>query len=283
MISVIIPIYNKQKALKKCIDSVCNQSYTNWELLLIDDGSVDDSAKYIQSYLTDSRIHYFYKKNGGVSSARNLGIKKAKGEWIIFLDADDYFLPHALEHLFKTSIQKDVLVCTSNFWMEYKNKKFKYCWGKSHLIQYKFRSLYFRNYFPRAGNTLFHISTLKNVSFDENLSRYEDLKFIFAIIQQNSIYYTKECVMVYSLDNIGLSKPSSDCSKDYIFCMEFEKHKFWRNIILTNLLNQGLRIYPHKRETLLKQYKTYKKFLYLEKILFFMVKVQNKIRKIFEI
>lgn len=91
LISIIVPVYNADQYIDKCIDSILNQSYTNFELLLIDDGSVDNSASICKQYAEeDSRIKYIYKKNGGVSSARNLGIENATGKWVCFVDSDDY-------------------------------------------------------------------------------------------------------------------------------------------------------------------------------------------------
>lgn len=89
-ISVIIPVYNSAQYLRACIDSVLEQSYTDFELLLINDGSTDSSGKICDEYaLKDARVKVFHKDNGGVSSARNLGIKKSLGQWITFVDSDD--------------------------------------------------------------------------------------------------------------------------------------------------------------------------------------------------
>lgn len=91
MISIIIPVYNAEQYLHRCIDSILAQSYTDFELLLIDDGSSDGSGVVCDEYATqDSRVRVFHKKNGGVSSARNLGLDNAQGEYITFCDADDY-------------------------------------------------------------------------------------------------------------------------------------------------------------------------------------------------
>ncbi|MCD1116482.1 glycosyltransferase family 2 protein [Chryseobacterium turcicum] len=91
MISIIIPVYNTEKYLHKCIDTVLSQSYKDIEVLLINDGSTDNSGKICDEYANkDGRIKIFHKENGGVSAARNLGIKKAKGEWLCFIDADDW-------------------------------------------------------------------------------------------------------------------------------------------------------------------------------------------------
>lgn len=99
LLSVIIPVYNKGEAIKRGLDSIVDQTYSHWEVEIVDDGSTDNSVEYIKPYLLDSRFHYYYKENGGVSSARNYGLNKAQGKYIIFLDADDYFLPRAFEIL----------------------------------------------------------------------------------------------------------------------------------------------------------------------------------------
>ena len=91
MISIITPVYNAEKYLRCCIDSIIAQTFTDFELLLIDDGSKDKSGAICDEYAAkDARIRVFHKENGGVSSARNLGLDNAKGEWITFIDSDDW-------------------------------------------------------------------------------------------------------------------------------------------------------------------------------------------------
>ena len=92
-ISVIVPVYKAENYLHRCVDSLLVQTFQDFEILLIDDGSPDRSGKICDEYARkDKRIRVFHKENGGVSSARNLGLDHARGEWIIFSDADDYFL-----------------------------------------------------------------------------------------------------------------------------------------------------------------------------------------------
>lgn len=92
LFSIIIPIYNVEKYLSKCIDSVINQEYKNIEIILVDDGSPDNCPKICDKYAEkDSRIKVIHKENGGLSDARNYGIKAAKGEYLLFLDSDDYW------------------------------------------------------------------------------------------------------------------------------------------------------------------------------------------------
>ena len=94
MISIIVPIYNKEKYLEKCLDSLLNQTYRELEILLVDDGSTDKSLEICRSYAEkDERIRVFSKKNGGVASARNLGVRESLGEYLSFVDPDDYVHP----------------------------------------------------------------------------------------------------------------------------------------------------------------------------------------------
>jgi len=108
MVSIIIPVYNSGTTLRRCLESVINQSFSDWELLLIDDGSKDNSCEICDEYVgKDKRIKVFHKENGGVSSARNIGLDYAKGEWVAFIDADDYVKESYLANLWEHS-QKQV-------------------------------------------------------------------------------------------------------------------------------------------------------------------------------
>ena len=94
LISVIVPIYKAEKYIYNCIDSIINQPFTDLELILVDDGSPDNCGTICDEYAkNDKRIKVIHKKNGGVSSARNIGIEKSYGQWICFVDSDDYLQP----------------------------------------------------------------------------------------------------------------------------------------------------------------------------------------------
>lgn len=98
VVSIIVPVYNAEKTLNKCVDSILNQTFQDWELLLIDDGSTDRSGELCNEYAAkDQRIKVFHKKNGGVSSARNIGLDHAKGQWVTFVDCDDWIVDSALD------------------------------------------------------------------------------------------------------------------------------------------------------------------------------------------
>ena len=108
-ISIIIPVYNVEKYLNRCVDSILSQTFSDFEVLLIDDGSPDNSGKICDEYaVKDNRVRVFHKKNGGVSSARNLGLDKAIGDYIMFVDSDDWISDDCLEVCMKEITKNDL-------------------------------------------------------------------------------------------------------------------------------------------------------------------------------
>lgn len=111
LVSVIIPVYNVEPYLEKCIESVIKQTYKNLEILLIDDGSTDSGGVICDKYARgDCRIKVFHRENEGVSAARNFGIDNAKGQWLFFVDSDDWLDLNAIAHAMK-SVNKDDDIC----------------------------------------------------------------------------------------------------------------------------------------------------------------------------
>ena len=114
MVSVIVPVYNSEKYICRCLDSILAQSYTDFELLLINDGSKDTSGVICEEYSAkDSRVRVFHRENGGVSSARNMGLDNAKGEWVTFIDSDDWVESEYLMALV-SHLDVDIVVCSVN-------------------------------------------------------------------------------------------------------------------------------------------------------------------------
>ena len=119
MVSVIVPVYNAELTLKQCVDSILSQEITDFELLLIDDGSTDQSPIICDEYAKqDLRIRVFHKDNGGVSSARNLGLENAQGEWITFIDSDDYITKDFLPDF--DMIDTDMVFCSYRSFLDKK-------------------------------------------------------------------------------------------------------------------------------------------------------------------
>jgi len=117
LISIIISTFNRAHCLTTAIESVINQTEENWELIIIDDGSTDTTSVVVQEYLDDVRIKYYFQDNRGVSAARNLGAEYAAGEYLIFLDSDDYLEPDLVEKLSEENFTNYDIVC----WQVLKN------------------------------------------------------------------------------------------------------------------------------------------------------------------
>ena len=115
LVSVIVPVYNTEKYLHRCIDSILSQTFSDFELLLIDDGSTDQSGTICDEYARkDSRVKVFHKENGGVSSARNLGLDNTRGEWVTFCDSDDFIhkdMCRTLMNNIQEDEDADIIVC----------------------------------------------------------------------------------------------------------------------------------------------------------------------------
>lgn len=179
--SIIIPAYNAEKTVEKCIKSVKEQTYSNWEVILIDDGSSDKTAEIAKKTL--SHCNVITKQNEGVSSSRNLGITLSKGDYLLFLDADDYLPPKTLE-LYAWAIRKEMNpdVIFGSFYKIYPQKK-ELCnpVGDKEIYVYDSKKKEFNPYISRLMGTVwgkcYKSNLIKNAKFDEYLSICEDAEF----------------------------------------------------------------------------------------------------------
>ena len=123
-LSLIIPVYNVENYIEKCLDSVVNQTIDDMEIIIVNDGSKDKSKEKINKYLQKykEKIKYLEKENGGLSSARNFGIPHATGEYIAFLDSDDYVEPKMYEEMYNLAKKEDADMVECDFIWEYPNK-----------------------------------------------------------------------------------------------------------------------------------------------------------------
>ncbi len=180
-VSIIVPVYNAKDVLARCVDSILDQSYTFWELLLIDDGSPDKSGLLCDEYAQkDNRIKVFHTTNGGVSKARNFGISKAQHSWIAFVDADDTISTNYLEYMVNKVCGADlVFVGTQEInhnGAVYKEKLLKNPTERSLLEQY------FNSGFARSvWGKLFRKNIIEHnqIYFDEHIKYGEDSDFTF--------------------------------------------------------------------------------------------------------
>ena len=185
-ISVIVPIYNAEKYLHRCIDSLLAQTFTDFEILLIDDGSTDNSGKICDEYAAqDIRVRVFHKENGGVSSARQLGIDKAKGEYSIHADPDDWVEPEMLYDLYHKALcdNADMVIC--DFYID-KQTGVEMC--KQNIQECipsnVFERLISQKLHGSCWNKLIRRECYKlyNVHFPSNIIRWEDLYVMCSLL-----------------------------------------------------------------------------------------------------
>lgn len=230
LISVIVPVYNSEKYLERCVDSILSQTYSNFEIILIDDGSPDNCPRICDAFAEkDKRVKVFHKENGGASSARNAGIKQARGDYICFVDSDDILCENSLF---------DLCIAISN-------KKCQYAAGicgilgsnkvKNHIdsetiIDYKENPEDLLNYITSNGSyspysKIYDATIIKkyNIKYDERLKCSEDALFIRQYLSYCSrIVLVPQIVYLYNTNN------DSSLSKKYYpdFCFYFTQKMY---------------------------------------------------------
>lgn len=210
LVSIIIPIYNVEKYLEKCIKSIINQTYRNLEIILINDGSTDESAKICEAYKElDNRIIFINKKNGGAASAKNEGLKVAKGDYITFVDSDDFVELDMIEYMVNTikKYNSDIVQCS--FTNLYKNtEKFK----QDKIIEQKIGSKDFLELFLTKWdsslfwNKLFKREVIENVFFKEGRCIDDEFFTYKCVINSKSIVTSNKIVYNYRMRKSGVMK-----------------------------------------------------------------------------
>lgn len=183
LISVIVPVYNVEEYLPKCLDSIINQTYKNIEIIIVNDGSTDKSGIICDEYANkDIRIKVIHKENGGLSDARNRGIDIANGDYIGFVDSDDYIAEDMYEYLYDFAVENDLDVAMCSSCDVYKDKIIRPKNFKSIILEDKEKIIenIFVNQHGGSGigvcNKLFKYNVIKNIRFDFGKT-YEDVYF----------------------------------------------------------------------------------------------------------
>lgn len=250
MVSIIIPVYNAGKYLEDCIKSILSQSYKNWEMILVDDGSTDSSDEICDKYAAKyQNIITIHKQNGGVSSARNAGIKQAQGDWLYFCDADDILFEDALEILTKNFDK--IVDCTMGGYIRInekgnileENKIFEECYMSLEDVLIDFYDPKFKMFNGYIWNRLFRksIITKYNLRFREDIYIKEDGLFLIQYLCKckNGTYYNTKPIYKYiehsssamnsklkiiNRESISRLKASLECYKEI-------KHAEYPNIL----------------------------------------------------
>lgn len=223
-ISVLIPAFNAEKFIEQTVDSVLSQTYQNFEIIIINDGSTDNTLNIIEKLsLKDNRIRFYSQDNGGVSSARNLAIKMAIGDWIFILDSDDYLHPSAFSECMNATDIEFIDVFESNYiydtgsGLEYPKQYFK----KDKLINAdKMKCILLNNIFsPLLPRTLLirkKIIDEKEIRYNTNFKIMEDVDFFFEILQ-----YAKHIkIFANRLYHYRINPNSLTHKEDYLLRLE---------------------------------------------------------------
>lgn len=242
MISVVIPLYNKEKYIKETILKVLEQTYQHFEIIIVNDGSKDKGPDIVNE-IDDPRIKLFNKKNGGVSSARNLGIEKSQYEYIAFLDADDEWLPNHLEEINNliTKYKNSADIFVTNFARKHAagspidNRKPDEL--KEGVINDYFKTVLKKGLIHTSCVCISKRALLKVSSFDERLSRGEDMDLWLRLGKEFGIAYSPIVTELYLQEAENNSRIKSDITKSIIYYLDFstvtsvDEKKYLKNLL----------------------------------------------------
>lgn len=188
-VSIIVPVYNAERYIKRLLDSILNQTMPNYEIILVNDGSTDASESILEEYAKkDKRIVLVNVQNGGVSKARNIGLSKTTGEYVTFIDADDYIENDLIETLYEKAIQTNCdIVITGYYIVSQKNKirMFDNCEEKLSNDMAMEELIRNRKIGMSVWAKLFKRNIISSLKFDENYKNYEDRLFVFEAIRNS--------------------------------------------------------------------------------------------------
>lgn len=212
-VSIIIPVYNVESYLRQCLDSVISQTFTNWECILIDDGSNDNSGKICDEYANnDSRFRVFHKTNGGVSTARNFGIDKATSEWITFIDSDDWIEKDYISIMFNDNQNSDLSMQGYKIVSHRGNEvihKFENSLYTSDILSVFCESEY-KNIINSPVSKLFKTNIIRkyNIKFDKSISYGEDHIFVLEYLKHVNVVYISNAFEYnyYQDDSVSLTR-----------------------------------------------------------------------------
>jgi glycosyltransferase involved in cell wall biosynthesis len=256
LLSIIVPLFNKADSIKSTIESVLTQDFQDYEIIVVDDGSTDNSIEVVRS-INSERIAVYKKENGGPSSARNFGVKKAQGEWLLFLDADDR-LTHGALQLVNAFVNKKkrVDVFTFNLYLEYEGEITLFV--PSHAngrVRHPFMSLYLEKIFPRTGNMVCKREVFLEEPYDESLHRYEDAENNFRLMERYRFYASDKPLMVYNQNTLAASHGRENKEEDFCCVMHPKGRPIFQQMLMYRLYKKDTCVnYPELAPQLYQEF-----------------------------
>ena len=217
-VSVIVPVYNVEKYISKCLDSLVNQTLKDIEIIVVNDGSKDNSQKIIDKYAKKYKnVKSYINENGGVSKARNFGLKRAKGEYIAFVDSDDYVDINMYEDMYKKAKSNDfdVVACDLKYIYDEKEVLAFSNLKKDLTTKEEIKKTYVSMY-PVVWNKIYKKDLLKNIEFKENVW-FEDVEFLYRLYSKiNSMGYINKHYYCYLQRQGSITSTFNNKLYDYI-------------------------------------------------------------------
>ena len=245
LISIIIPVYNNEERVLRCINSLISQSYKNLEIILINDGSTDKSEEKILS-VKDERIKYFSQKNSGPSIARNKGLDVAKGDYITFIDSDDYILSDAYETIVSEINSTNADIVSFNIKKKLSENKtivVKEPYSSEMTWQEFYKNFLLHNGLCSLCNKVFKSTLFHNIRLYEDIRLGEDSTALLRIIPScKKIVHIAKPFYVYDLTNEGLSRNAKKNVYEYMTATRRVEEFYKQNNITPPLPNELLRL-----------------------------------------
>lgn len=235
MISVIIPLYNKEHIIEKCLRSVLSQDYDNFEVVIVNDGSTDRSAEIVKG-IDDSRVRLIEQVNGGPSKARNTGVRNAKGEWVVFLDADDEFMYGALSvfgDLIEKYISADFLTCS--YYVRTAGGTMIPHEMHDEDVKNNFKASYLHRFHTRTGIAVYRKELVLKNLFDEHLRRFEDFDVWYRMYRTAKVCTSSRYVLIENQEYCEASNSRPNISEDFLGHLSFKNKCFWEKMCLYQL------------------------------------------------
>ena len=265
MISVIIPLYNKEPIIERSLQSVLGQDYDDFEVVVVNDGSTDRSADIVRS-INDPRIRLIEQENGGPSKARNTGTKNARGEWIVFLDADDELLPGAMR-MFSTTIESYSNYNFHNYpwFIDNGRERTKCGYTNREKIENPFKKYYYKEINPRTGSYVLSKDLARKCLFNESLHRYEDDEMLFRVFHKAQIMNLPEPCMVCNTKYASASHGRKNIQEDFLGHLDFSNKSFWERMCIYKFFLSERPHYPEQCKKLYPNlYKRYDMLLLIK-------------------
>ncbi len=231
LVSIIVPVYNTSNYLEKCINSIINQTYKNIQIIIIDDGSTDNSADIIKRYTeVDKRVSCYYQPNMGVATARNKGIKLSKGDYILFIDSDDFVDPTIVEKL-AGNIREDDTFCMCGTISVYENNNKENYVKKEYVETFRgiatYRRLINKNILLKSGIKFSNLKICEDLEFYSKLLIYNNMKYNF--INECLYHYVQRKDSLIHQYNINQEDTIKAVTNIIDYCKINNKYELYKN------------------------------------------------------